>query len=138
MRFSRWFRFIAPMVMCGSLVLPPTLLAQGSAPSPQGPTYQWVLSGPFYRCDFVTCCTRDCRGSRIGHRKAYIPFYVYVLTQVEEERGTTIPQAPAAVPTHEAPFVGDPGTHHLPVPRQGDVFTHEAPFVGNPGPGSVR
>jgi len=112
------------MALWGSLVSPlslhaqepaivpktaPTLSASAPLPSPQSATYQWVLTGPFYRSEFVTCYTRDCSGIRIGYTEVRIPFYSYVLTQVEEERRTTIPEPSLPVPGHEAPFVGNPG-----------------------------
>jgi hypothetical protein len=87
-----------------------------AAPSRQAPTYQWILSGPIYRLETMTGCRRSCLGIGACHKTVSVPFYVYVLTQVEPARSAAVPVADETVPV--------PG--------------HEAPFVGNPGAGSVR
>ena len=77
---------------------------------PAGAPYQWVLNGPFFQSECAACRTPDCR--RMGGRCHPIrctPFYVYVWTQVEGERGATISDETVPVPNHEAPFVGNPG-----------------------------
>jgi hypothetical protein len=90
-----------------------TTIAQ---PSPQAPSYQWVLSGPFYRYESTTCRAGNCCRSGVFRQTVYTPCYVYVLTQVDEKQ-----RAAASAPDNAVPVPG-----------------HEAPFVGNPGPGSVR
>jgi hypothetical protein len=117
------FQFVLPVAVLGYLVLPAALCAQEPGrlrvrrpepaqtvtPSPPPPTHQWVLTGPYYRSQCVTCGTPDCRRIGLRHRKQYTPFYMYVWTKVEGTQAATVPEATVPVPSHEAPYVGNPG-----------------------------
>jgi len=94
----------------------PLASPQMPAPTAQSASYQWVLSGPFYRTDWVPYHLRRCWGYQLCYQQVSVPYYAYVLTQVGERRGA-IPPGPDT---------------QLPIPA------HESPYVGNPGPGSVR
>ncbi len=136
MRFSQIFRWRLFLALWGFFIAPGALIAQESGsprashqgvttiaqPSPQAPSYQWVLSGPFYRYESTTIRAGNCCRSGVFRQMVYTPYYVYVLTQVEEKQHAAAP-APAPAPASD---------YAVPVPG------HEAPFVGNPGRGSVR
>jgi hypothetical protein len=123
MSFIGRSQFILPVAVMGYLVLPAALGAQERgrlsvrrpqpaqtvAPSPQAPTHQWVLTGPYYRSQCVTCATPDCRRIGLRHQKQCTAFYVYVWTQVEGTQAAMVPEATVPVPSHEAPYVGNPG-----------------------------
>ncbi len=144
----------------------PLASPQMPAPTAQSASYQWVLSGPFYRTDWVPYHLRRCWGYQLCYQQVSVPYYAYVLTQVGE-RGGALPPGPDAQPLlHEPrpPQLRDPGgalppspdaqpLPHEPRPPQirdpGGALppgpdtelpipSHESPYVGNPGPGSVR
>jgi len=119
----------------------PLASPQMPAPTAQSASYQWVLSGPFYRTDWFPYHLRRCSGYQLCYQQVSVPYYAYVLTQVGE-RGGALPPGPDAQPLlHEPrpPQIRDLGGALPPGPdTELPIPSHESPYVGNPGPGSVR
>ncbi len=114
----------------------PLASPQMPAPTAQSASYQWVLSGPFYRTDWVPYHLRRCWGYQLCYQQVSVPYYAYVLTQVGE-RGGALPPGPDAQPLlHEPrpPQVRDPGGA-LPPGPDAQPLLHEPrpPQIRDPG-----